>query len=121
MEVRTEAVTGAAGVPDHLSLADGIAEGDDEAALVGVTGGEPAAVVDAGVVAVAAAFGLRLLQGDGAGRGGADRGPFRDGDVDPRVVLVAGADVAAAEARGDRPGDGPDQAAAAFLDRSGGQ
>ena len=34
---------------------------------MGVTGRQPAAVVDAGVVAVAAAFGLRLGEGDGAG------------------------------------------------------
>ena len=64
-------------------------------------------------------FRPRTGEDDGAASGGADRRPFRHGDVDPRVVLVAGADVAAAEAaRRSAPLDRPDHAAAAALDRA---
>src|SRR5690242_4989201 len=108
MDVWTRAVTGVAAETDDLALAHRLPGRDQEFRLMGVAGGEPAAVVDAGVVAVAAAFGLRLGEDDGAGEGGVDRRPFRDGDVDPGVVLVAGADVAAAETGGDRPFDRPD-------------
>src|SRR2546423_1571891 len=79
MDVRAEAVAGAAAVADDLSLGDGLPRGDGEGALVRVTGGEPAAVVDAGVVAVAAAARLGLGEDHRAGRGGADRRPFRHG------------------------------------------
>src|ERR1700733_9921706 len=117
MQVRTEAVTGAAAVPDDVALRNRLAGRDRERALVGVAGGEPAAVVDAGVVAVAAAAGLGLGEDHGAVGGGADRGAFRDGDVDPGMELVAGADVAATEGRDHRPVARPDQAAAAPLGR----
>src|ERR1700733_4545135 len=97
MQVRAKAVAGATGVPDDVALRNGLPRGDRERALVRVTGGDPTAVVDAGVVAVAATAGLRLGEDHGAAGGGPDRGAFRHGDVDPRVVLVAGADVATAE------------------------
>ena len=42
-------------------------------------------MVEAGEVAVAAAFGFGLEQDHGAGGGGADRRPCRHGDVDPLV------------------------------------
>src|SRR3978361_346519 len=93
---------------------------------MGVAGGEPAAVVDAGVVAVAAAAGLRLGEDDGAAGRGPNRRPFRHGDVDSGVVLVAGADIAGAEGRDDgpvappRPGRGPGaESWAAILPWSG--
>src|ERR1700710_3191079 len=97
MKVGAEAVSGAAGVAEDVPLRDGLACGDREGALWGVTGGDPTAMVDARVVAVAAAAGLRLGEDHGAVGGGADRGSFRDRDVDSRGVLVAGAHVPAAE------------------------
>src|ERR1700710_1414475 len=118
MKAGAEAVSGAGGVADDLRLRAGLACGDREGALVGVTGGEPTAMVDARVVAVAAAAGLRLGEDHGAVGGGADRGSFRDRDVDSRGGLVAGADVTAAEGRDDRSVHRPDQAAAAALDRA---
>ena len=53
-------MAGAADVADDVALGDALAGGDREGGLVGVTGGEPAAVVEAGEVAVAAAFGFGL-------------------------------------------------------------
>src|SRR5262249_12074448 len=108
MEVGAEAIPRAAGIPDYLSLTNRLARGDGETRLVRVAGGETPAVVDAGVVAVAAARGLGLGESGGPAQGRMDRRSFRDGDIDPRVELVAGADVAGAEAGGDRPFDRPD-------------
>src|SRR5207253_10369631 len=76
VEVRAGAVAGVAGVADQVALADLGADGGGEARLEGVAGGEPAAVVDAGVVAVTAAFVLGLLEDHGPVGGGADRRPF---------------------------------------------
>jgi hypothetical protein len=98
VDVRPKAVPGAAAVADHLALIDLLSGADGEGRLVGVTGGQTPAVVDSGVVPVAAAFGLRLGEGDGAREGGADRRAFRHGDVDPRVVLVMPFDRARSEA-----------------------
>ena len=71
VEVVAEAVAGAAHVSQDRSLADRAA-GSGEARLVRVAGGEPAAVVDAGVVPVAAVGGG---EDDRPGLGGPDRGP----------------------------------------------
>src|SRR5260221_5801565 len=75
VQVRAEAVAGATGVADDVALRDGLPGRDGEGGLVGVTGGEPATVVDAGVVAVAAAARLGLGEDDGAAGGGTDRVP----------------------------------------------
>ena len=81
-----------------LALADLGADRGREARLVGVAGGEPAAVVDTGVVAVAAAFVLGLQRITVPSARGADRRPFRHGDVDalvhpPPAVAKAGGEV----------------------------
>src|SRR4051812_868851 len=54
VQVVAETAAGAARIADHLALCDLIADAGRVAGLVCVAGGEPAAVVDAGVVAVAA-------------------------------------------------------------------
>src|SRR5262249_5804867 len=54
-EVGPKAVAGTAGVADDRSLTHRLASGDRERALVCVARGEAAAVIDAGVVAVATA------------------------------------------------------------------
>src|SRR5205085_10400566 len=53
VHVRAEAVARAVRDPDHLALRDALADRHEDALLMAVTGGEPAAVADAGVVAVA--------------------------------------------------------------------
>ena|SRR5436305_11882734 len=53
VEVRAEAVARAVAQADDLRLTDGLAHRDQDPLLVPVTGGEAAAVVDAGVVPVA--------------------------------------------------------------------
>ncbi len=116
MEVVAEAAAGAADQSDHVALRDR-ARGDQELRLVGVTAREPAAVVDAGVVAVAAARGLGLDQDDVAVLDGADRGARRRRDVDAGVEAAP----ARTERRGDRAVDRPDEAAARALDRAGGK
>src|SRR6476469_2728318 len=67
VEVIAEAVAGAADVADHVSLRDA-PRGDRERGLVGVTGLQAAAVVQAAEVAVAAAFRFGLDENDRAGR-----------------------------------------------------
>jgi hypothetical protein len=79
-----KAVTGAGAVADHLALADPLAAGAREGLLVPVTGREPAAVIDAGVVAVAA--GRRRDRDRARGRR-PDRRAGRDGDVDFPCML----------------------------------
>src|SRR6185436_12840595 len=54
VHVRAEAVARAARVADDLALRDALADRDADARLVAVTRRQPAAVADAGVVAVAA-------------------------------------------------------------------
>src|SRR4051794_2578518 len=54
VDVRPEAVARAVRVADHLALRDALADRDDDPLLVPVARREPAAVADAGVVAVAA-------------------------------------------------------------------
>src|SRR5947207_5294203 len=53
VEVRTEAIARAVAEHDDLRLAHRLADRDQDPLLVSVAGGEPAAVVDAGVVPVA--------------------------------------------------------------------
>ena len=108
-----EAVARAARVADDLALRDALADGDADARLVAVTGRQPAAVADAGVVAVAAD---PAGDQDAAGLGGVDRRARRHRDVDARVQAAP----AHAERRDDRAVDGPDEAAGARLDRPGG-
>src|SRR5918992_228574 len=79
-----------------------------------IAGREAAAVVDAGVVAIAAD---PAGDHDRAGGRGANRRPGGDGDVDALVH----APPAPAEARDDRSVDRPDQTARAVLDRPGRQ
>src|SRR6476469_1622346 len=83
VEVGAEAEAGAVADPDHLALAHLLADGDRYRLLVGVAGGETAAVVDTGVVAVA---GLRAGDRHGAGGSRVDGRPGRDADVDARVA-----------------------------------
>src|SRR5206468_12002001 len=49
VDVRTEAVAGAARGADHLTLLNGLADAHADRRLVRVAGRDPAAVVDAGV------------------------------------------------------------------------
>ena len=113
VQVRAGRVARVARVADDLALADALADRDRDPRLVAVARGDAAAVVDAGVVAVAAGpAGDR----DGAAVGGADRGALRDGDVDAGVQAAP----AVAERRGERAVDGPDEAARALPDGAGG-
>src|SRR3954462_14293973 len=82
MHVGAEAVAGAADGADHLALADVLADVDADRSLVAVTGRDAAAVLDAGVVPVAAD-----PSGDRHGPAGgcADRRACRSRDVDARV------------------------------------
>src|SRR2546423_1874039 len=82
VQVGAEAVAGAAHVADHLSLGDLGAGRHRERGLVGVTGRETPAVVDARVVAVAA---RPPGQDDRSGRGGVDRRAVGNADVDTGV------------------------------------
>src|SRR5262249_14309168 len=88
-----------------------------EALLVRVTGREPVAVVDARVVAVAAARGLRLREQHGAGGGGGAGRPARDPDVDAPMAALPRP--RRAERRGARPPHGPDEAGGADLAAAG--
>src|SRR4051812_45125823 len=92
VKVRAEAVAGAVAVADDLALGDLLPGRDRKGLLVGVTGGETATVVDAGVVAIAAAARLRLSEDHGSRSRGADRRAARNRDVDARVVLVGTVD-----------------------------
>src|SRR4051794_19063945 len=113
--MRAEAKAGAVADADHLPLADLLADRDGDRLLVGVAGGDPATVVEAGVVAVAR---LRTRDRDGAGGGGLDRRAARDADVDAGVTALPGARLA--ERRGDRAVHGPDHPGGALaLDRPG--
>src|SRR3954453_4348117 len=94
VQVRAEAAARAARVADDLALGDVRADARPEARLVRVARRERPRVLDAREVAVAAARGLGLHERDRAGRGGADRGPARDADVDPRVTGLPGARLA---------------------------
>src|SRR5438874_5807017 len=85
MEVRAEAVAGAVHEPDRLPLRHALADGDVDRLLMAITGRHSAAVVDARVVAVAAD---PAGDHDSARRGGVDRRPGRDTDVDPGVELA---------------------------------
>ena len=110
VQVRAGRVARVAGVADDLALADALADRDRDPRLVAVARGDAAAVVDAGVVAVAAGpAGDR----DGAAVGGAQRRALRDGDVDAGVEPAP----AVAERRGERAVDRPDEAARALPDR----
>ena len=114
MEVVAKAVACAADVSDDLALLDR-AGGDREARLMGVAGGDAAAVVDAGVVAVAAALGLGLVEDDRSGLGGSNRRPGGNRDVHAGVQ----ASPAHPERRDDRAVHRPDEAAAGGLDGTG--
>src|SRR6478736_319010 len=119
VQVRAEAATGAAGEADDLALADLLAQRDAERRLMRVAGGHRAGVLDAREVPVAARGGLRLQQRDAPGGRGVDRRSRRDADVDAGVAALPGA--APADRRGERAVEGPDQRAAAALDRAGGE
>src|SRR5437588_6629359 len=82
VQVRAEAVARAADVADQLSLCDLRARADGEGRLVGVAGRHPAAMVDTGVVAVAAD---PACKDDRPGRGSVDRRSVGDADVDSGV------------------------------------
>src|SRR5262245_19361113 len=82
MDVRSEAVASAIGDADDLRLRHLLAAGDEEPLLVRVAGGEPAAVIDAGVVPVTA---LDSGDRDCPGRCRAYRRAGRDRDVDALV------------------------------------
>src|SRR5687768_1566415 len=82
VEVRAGARARVARIADDLALADRAARGDRVAGLMAVTGGEASAVVDAGVVPVAARVGSE----DDCARGGReDRRPLGHSDVDSLV------------------------------------
>src|SRR6478735_6135318 len=114
MKVGTEAVAGATDVSDDLALIDA-ARRDREGGLMGVASGDAAAVIDAGVVAVAAALRLGLVEDDRPGLGGADRSSGRDRDVDAGVQLAP----AHPERGDDRTVDRPDEAVGGILDGAG--
>src|SRR5262249_7191764 len=100
MEVRTEAVAGAADVADHLALRDVCAAPDREAGLVRIGGREAAAVVDDDDVPVAL---LPAGHDDCAGRRGVNRRPVADADVDPFVHAADAGQTAVAEGADDGP------------------
>src|SRR5919197_1609598 len=104
VEVRAEAVAGAADVADHLALRDRRSVPDRERRLVPVGGREPLAVVDHRQVAVPR-HPTRI--DDRARRGRMDRSAVWDADVDP---LVHAAPAHAERAR-DRPLHRPDEPA----------
>ena len=112
---------GVAGVADDLTLVDRLTRTDRKGGLVSVAGGEPAAVIDAGVVAVATG-----ISGEdyGAALCGSDRGAFWHGDVNSFVVgrTDAAGGASSAEAGGEQAIDRPDQPGrAGGRHRSGGQ
>src|SRR4051794_2471050 len=86
VKVRAEAEASAVADPDHLALAHVLALADGEARLVRVAGRDPAPVVDAGEVAVAAARGLGLGELHDPVGGGVDRRAARHPDVDAGVA-----------------------------------
>src|SRR5919202_4575626 len=104
VQVRPEAVPGAADVADHLSLRHGLPVRDGDARLVGVAGRDAATVVDEDEVSVPA---HPAGVDDAPGRSGVDRRSFADGDVDPGVHPAP----SDAEAADDRTAHGPDEAA----------
>src|SRR5690606_31557569 len=101
VQVRPGRVAGVAGVADHLALRDVLADRHADRRLVAVARRQAAAVVDAGVVPVAAdPPGDR----DRPGVGGAQRRAVGQRDVDAGVQTPP----ALAEARADRPVRRPD-------------
>src|SRR5262245_65039297 len=112
MDVRSEAVAGAIRDADDLRLRHLLAPRDEDPLLVRVAGGETAAVVDAGVVPVAA---LGSGDRDGPGRSRAYRRAGRDRDVDALVHPPP----AHPKARDNGAVDRPDEPAAPTLNRSG--
>src|SRR6476469_431450 len=116
VQVRPETATGAAREADDLTLADLLAQRDAERRLMRVAGGHRAGVLDAGEVPVAARGGLRLQQRDAPGGGRVARRSRGGADVDAGGAARPGA--ALPERRGDRAVDGPNQRAAAALDRA---
>src|SRR6476659_7135267 len=120
MDVRAEAVAGAVAVADDLALGDLLTGGHREGLLMRVAGGEPAAVIDAGEVAVAAAARLGLGEDQRSRCRRTNRSAAGHGDIYSLVEL--GAAEARAEAGDDRTVDRPDQpAAVAATDRAGRQ
>ena len=85
VQMRAGGGAGASDEADELSLADDLADLDEDGRLMGVTGREARAPVDAGVVAVPAALIRRLDDGHGAGGRCDDRGAGSGGDVLPGV------------------------------------
>src|SRR4029450_13613124 len=82
VEVRPEAVAGAAPIADRLALRDDLADGDGDARLVAVGGRDPAAVVDRDEVSVAG----HPARVDDTPRGcRPDRGAVADPHVDALV------------------------------------
>src|SRR4051794_14347753 len=86
--MRPEAEAGAVRVADDLALAHVLALADREALLMRVARGEPVAVVDAGVVPVAAARRLRLREHHGTVGRRVDGRATRDPDVDARMAAL---------------------------------
>src|ERR1044072_5731907 len=114
VEVVAEAVPRAADVADHVALRSA-PRGNREGRLMGVTGLQATAVVQAGEVAVAATFRFGLRKHHSAGGRGADRRPGGHGDVDGLVHLPP----AHADAGDDRAGDRPDELTGAVADGAG--
>src|SRR3989440_1845366 len=82
MQMRPEAVPGAADVADHLPLRDGLPVRDGDARLVRIARREPAPVIDEDEVAVA----VHPARVDDLARGsGVDGRAVSDSDVDPGV------------------------------------
>src|SRR5262249_39119701 len=102
VQVRAEAVPGAADVPDHVALVHVLAAGDGDRALGAICGREVAAVVDHRQVAVTR---LPAAVDDRAARRGVNRRPIAHADVDS---LVHPAPAPPERAR-DRPAHGPDE------------
>src|SRR5947207_5861217 len=103
MEVRAEAVAGAADVADRLALGDDLADRDGNPGLMAVRGRDPAAMVDCDEVAVA---GHPARVDDAPRRCGMDGRSVADADVDPFVHPAP----APAERARDRAVDRPDEA-----------
>jgi len=85
MQVGTGRGAGAADEPDQLALLHLLADSDQYAGLVGVAGAQAGAVVDARVVAVAAALLGDLHQSDGASSRRDDGSAKRGAEVLPGV------------------------------------
>ena len=105
MQMRPCRPAGLTDVGDDLAGFDLLACGHADARAVGVQRGQPAAVVELDVVAVAAAPTVEGVgDGDGAVGGGQDRGAFGHSDVGAAVVAGLAGDRVGAVAlrRGDR-------------------